>query len=69
MVCTGIWNAEDYDFLKKGKMYVIGTDDDQQSCIVYQRKFTFFGFKYKFAAMGAKSNFIDIKPAPHIKIN
>ena len=69
MVCTGIWNAEDYDFLKKGKMYVIETDDDQQSCIVYQCKFTFFGFKYKFAAMGAKSNFIDIKPAPHIKIN
>lgn len=69
MVCTGIWNAEDYDFLKKGKMYVIETDDDQKSCIVYQRKFTFFGFKYKFAAMGAKSNFIDIKPAPHIKIN
>ena len=50
-------------------MYVIETDDDQKSCIVYQRKFTFFGFKYKFAAMGAKSNFIDIKPAPHIKIN
>ena len=69
MVCTGIWNAEDYDFLKKGKMYVIETDDDQKSCIVYQRKFTFFGFKYKFAAMGAKSNFIDIKPAPHIRIN
>ena len=34
MVCTGIWNAEDYDFLKKGKMYVIETDDDQKSCIV-----------------------------------
>lgn len=69
MVCTGIWNGDDYDFLKKGKTYVIETDDEQQSCIVYQRKFTFFGFKYKFAAMGAKSNFIDIKPAPHIKIN
>ena len=69
MVCTGIWNDEDYDFLKKGKMYVIETDDDQKSCIVYQRKLTFFGFKYKFAAMSSKSSFIDIKPAPHIKIN
>lgn len=69
MVCTGIWNDEDYDFLKKGKMYVIETDDDRKSCIIYQRKFTFFGFKYKFAAMSSKSNFIDIKPAQHIKIN
>lgn len=69
MVCTGIWNSEDYDFLKKGKMYVIETDDDRKSCTVYQRKFTFFGFKYKIAAMSAKLNFIDIKPAPHIIIN
>lgn len=69
MICTGIWNSDDCDFLKKGNTYVIETDDEQQSCIVYQRKFTFFGFKYKFAAMGAKSNFIDIKPAPHIKVN
>lgn len=44
MVCTGIWNDEDYDFLKKGKMYVIETDDDRKSCIIYQRKFTFFWF-------------------------
>lgn len=69
MIYTGIWNAEDCDFLKKGKTYVIETDEEQTSCIVYQRKFTFFGFKYIFAAMTPKSNFIDIKTAPHIKVN
>lgn len=69
MVYTGVWNSEDSDFLKKGNTYVIETDPEQTSCIVYQRKFSFFGWKYKFAAMAAKSNFAAIKPAPHIKLN
>lgn len=69
MVYTGIWNAEDCDFLKKGKMYVLETDPERTSCSVYQRKFTFFGFKYKFAAMASKSSFTDLKATPHIKIN